>query len=64
MTRRPLAELLRDWLWAPLQTEGEGFFIVDGEGHEWAGAGLICTLRDRARLGLLLANGGSGAASA
>lgn len=58
VTRRPLAELLSEWLWRPLQTESEAFFIVDGEGHEWAGAGLVCTLRERARLGLLFANAG------
>jgi len=59
VTRRPLAEILGEWLWRPLGAESEAFFIVDREGAEWAGAGLLCTLRDRARLGLLLAGGGA-----
>ena len=58
-SRRTLSELLHQWLWSPLGAEGEGFMVIDGEGAEWAGAGLICTLRDRARLGLLVANEGA-----
>jgi CubicO group peptidase (beta-lactamase class C family) len=57
-TRRGLADLLRDWLWDPLGSEHEAYFVIDGDGAEWAGAGLICTLRDRARLGVLMATGG------
>ena len=57
-TQRNLTDLFREWLWEPMGAEHEAFFIIDGEGAEWAGAGLICTLRDRARLGLLLANQG------
>ncbi len=57
--RQGLAALLHDWLWEPLGMENDAFFIIDGEGSEWAGAGLICTLRDRARLGLLYASSGA-----
>jgi CubicO group peptidase (beta-lactamase class C family) len=57
-TRQRLAVLLHDWLWEPLGMEHDACFMIDGEGAEWAGAGLICTLRDRARLGLLYSNGG------
>jgi hypothetical protein len=55
---RCLTEILRDWLWDPMGAEHEAFFMIDGEGVEWAGAGLLCTLRDRARLGMLVAKGG------
>jgi CubicO group peptidase (beta-lactamase class C family) len=54
-TRRFLSDLMHEWLWGPMGAEAEAFMAIDGEGAEWAGAGLICTLRDRARLGLLVA---------
>jgi CubicO group peptidase (beta-lactamase class C family) len=57
-TGRFLSDLMHDWLWRPLGADAEAFMVVDGEGAEWAGAGLICTLRDRARLGLLVATRG------
>lgn len=53
-----LTTLLREWLWEPLGAQNDALFIIDGEGCEWAGAGLICTLRDRARLGQLYASNG------
>jgi CubicO group peptidase (beta-lactamase class C family) len=58
-TGRFLSDLMHEWLWQPLGAESEAFMAVDGEGAEWAGAGLICTLRDRARLGLLVAANGA-----
>jgi CubicO group peptidase (beta-lactamase class C family) len=57
-TKTGLATLLSDWLWTALGAENDALFIVDGDGNEWAAAGLICHLRDRARLGLLYANNG------
>ncbi|MBX3480874.1 MAG: beta-lactamase family protein [Caulobacter sp.] len=57
-TDRLLSDLMHEWLWDPLGAEAEAFMTVDGEGAEWAGAGLICTLRDRARLGLTIAANG------
>jgi CubicO group peptidase (beta-lactamase class C family) len=50
---------MHEWLWQPLGAQGKAFMPIDGEGVEWAGAGLICTLRDRARLGLLVADSGA-----
>lgn len=58
-TGRPLTAYLREALWDPLGMEDDAFWIVDGQGVEWAGAGLLTTLRDRAKLGLaFLAQGG------
>jgi CubicO group peptidase (beta-lactamase class C family) len=52
-------DYLRDKLWAPLGAESDAFWIVEGDGREWAGAGLNATLRDVAKLGLLYCNDGS-----
>jgi CubicO group peptidase (beta-lactamase class C family) len=57
--KKGLATLLRSWLWDYLGAEHDAYFMIDGDGAEWAGAGLVCTLRDRARLGLLYANRGA-----
>jgi CubicO group peptidase (beta-lactamase class C family) len=57
-TKTRLFDYLRHKLWNPLGMESDGFFVVDGDGKEWAGAGLIATLRDMARLGVLYANDG------
>jgi len=57
-TKRGLATLMHDWLWEPLHCEHDGYFAIDGEGAEWAGAGFICTLEDRARLGALFCGSG------
>jgi CubicO group peptidase (beta-lactamase class C family) len=48
-------------LWEPLGAESDGFFIMDGPpgvGREFNGAGFNATLRDYARLGLMMLNGG------
>ncbi|AKH41948.1 hypothetical protein FHS61_002520 [Altererythrobacter atlanticus] len=50
-------------LWEPLGAERDGFFIMDGqpgEGREFNGAGFNATLRDFARFGLMMMNGGRG----
>jgi CubicO group peptidase (beta-lactamase class C family) len=51
-------DYLREKLWAPLGAESDAFWIVEGDGREWAGAGLNATLRDTAKLGLLYCNDG------
>jgi len=48
-------------LWEPLGAEGDGFFIMDGPpgvGREFNGAGFNATLRDFARIGLMMLNEG------
>ena len=48
-------------IWEPLGAEQNGFFILDGEpgvGREFTGAGFNATLRDWARVGQMVANGG------
>ena len=48
-TRTPLSEYLRDKLWQPLGAESDAFWLLEGDGHEWAAAGLSATLRDVAK---------------
>jgi CubicO group peptidase (beta-lactamase class C family) len=48
-------------LWEPLGTEANGFYIMDGPpgvGREFSGAGFNATLRDFARIGQMILNGG------
>lgn len=48
-------------LWEPLGAERDGYFIMDGApgfGREFSGAGFNATLRDFARIGLLMLNEG------
>ncbi len=48
-------------LWEPLGAERDGFFIMDGPpgvGREFNGAGFNATLRDFARVGLMMMNNG------
>lgn len=50
-------------LWEPLGAERDGYFIMDGPpgvGREFTGAGFNATLRDFARVGLMMLNNGSG----
>jgi CubicO group peptidase (beta-lactamase class C family) len=48
-------------LWEPLGAESDAFYIMDGEpgvGREFSGAGFNATLRDYARFGQMVLNGG------
>lgn len=48
-------------LWEPLGAESDGFYIMDGPpgvGREFSGAGFNATLRDYARIGLMMLNNG------
>ncbi len=48
-------------LWEPLGAEADGFYLMDGPpglGREFSGAGFNATLRDFARIGLMLLNKG------
>lgn len=56
-----LSSYMSQHLWEPLGAEADGFFIMDGEpgvGREFSGAGFNATLRDFARVGLLVLNEG------
>jgi CubicO group peptidase (beta-lactamase class C family) len=56
-----LAAYMAQRLWEPLGAESDGFFIMDGPpgvGREFNGAGFNATLRDFARFGLMMMNGG------
>jgi CubicO group peptidase (beta-lactamase class C family) len=57
-THLTLSDYLRDKLWGPLGAESDAFWIVEGDGREWAAAGLNATLRDVAKLGVLYAQEG------
>jgi CubicO group peptidase (beta-lactamase class C family) len=48
-------------LWEPLGAESDGFYIMDGQagvGREFSGAGFNATLRDFARIGLMMLENG------
>lgn len=51
---QPLAELLSRRLWQPLGAEQDAALLVDSQGTAFAGGGLVCGLRDLARLGEML----------
>jgi hypothetical protein len=48
-------------LWEPLGAESDGYYIMDGKpgiGREFSGAGFNATLRDYARIGQMMLDGG------
>lgn len=53
-----MTRLLQEKLWSPLGMQDDAFWLVDVEGVEWAAAGLLGTLRDFAKFGLLYLNRG------
>jgi CubicO group peptidase (beta-lactamase class C family) len=53
-----LAELVSELLWAPMGAEESACFTVDRSGYALADGGFNATLRDYARFGLILLNGG------
>jgi CubicO group peptidase (beta-lactamase class C family) len=56
----PLAELFARELWGPMGAEQDAALTVDPNGTGAIGGGLCATLRDYARLGALVADGGKG----
>jgi CubicO group peptidase (beta-lactamase class C family) len=56
----PLAELISRELWSPLGAERDAALTVDHAGTAAIGGGFCATLRDYARLGRLVAEGGGG----
>ncbi len=57
-TGRSLADLTSEWLWQPMGAEHDAFWRVSADGQEQASAAFNASLRDWARLGLLLAKDG------
>ena len=58
-TKRTLSEYLSEKVWQPMGAEANASWILDRGGYETAFAGFNATLRDYARLGMLLANDGA-----
>ncbi|MDQ3024554.1 MAG: beta-lactamase family protein, partial [bacterium] len=58
-TGKPLADYLSEKIWQPMGAEADASWVMDKGGYEAAYFGLNATLRDYARLGMLLANDGA-----
>lgn len=56
--QRSVAELASERLWRRMGAEQDAYMAVDGRGVPFAGGGLSLGLRDLARLGLLMLDGG------
>lgn len=60
-TGSTISAYMAQHLWEPLGAERDGFFIMDGPpgvGREFTGAGFNATLRDFARVGQMMLDGG------
>ncbi|AKS41467.1 serine hydrolase domain-containing protein [Wenzhouxiangella marina] len=57
-TGQSVAELLSERLWSRMGAEQSAYFQVDARGTPFAGGGLSAGLRDMARIGLLMLQGG------
>ena len=55
-----LADLIGEVLWKPMGAESEAWVTVDSEGSPRAAGGVCATVRDVARVGQLIADGGRG----
>src|SRR2546422_1775901 len=58
-TGKSLAEYLSEKIWQPMGAEADASWNIDKSGHEVAYIGINATVRDYARLGMLLANNGA-----
>ena len=57
-TGRTISDLVSEMIWKPIGAEQDAHFLIDPLGAEVASAGLNVSLRDFARLGLMLSQGG------
>ncbi len=57
-TGKNMGELTQAWLWQPLGAEHDAYWRIGADGQEQAYGAFNASLRDWARLGLLLANDG------
>ena len=56
------AQYMAQRLWAPMGAQSDGYWIMDGpegQGREFFGAGFAATMRDHARFGQLILQGGA-----
>lgn len=58
VTGKSVAELLSERIWSQMGAEQDGYFTVDSTGAPYAGGGFNAGLRDMARIGQLMLNGG------
>lgn len=61
VTEGSVAAYTAECLWEPLGAESDGYYIMDGPpgiGREFSGAGFNATLRDYARFGQMMLDGG------
>lgn len=61
VTQTTVAAYTEHCIWEPLGAEADGFYIMDGPpgiGREFSGAGFNATLRDFARVGQMVLDGG------
>ncbi|WP_250884043.1 serine hydrolase [Glaciecola sp. XM2] len=58
VTGKNLADLLSQRIWQQIGAEQDAYMTVDGKGTPFAGGGLSAGLRDLARVGQLMLNGG------
>lgn len=63
-TKKPLATYLSEKIWKPYGMEQDAFWMVDPSGHEVSGCCLSVSLRDYARMGQFVLEGGKGAVPA
>ena len=57
-TGKSITQYLQEKIWQPGGMEHDAYWVADTTGREMALAGLCATLRDYARLGLMMANDG------
>jgi CubicO group peptidase (beta-lactamase class C family) len=58
-TKKNLTQLTQEWLWEPIGAENRAYWIVlPSDNLEDAGGGFYASLKDYAKLGILLANDG------
>ena len=57
-TGKNMGDLTRDWLWQPIGAEHDAYWRIGADGQEQAYGAFNASLRDWARLGLMLANDG------
>lgn len=58
-TGNNLSAYLEEKIWSRIGAESDAYWLLDGEGVEWAFGGLNMTLRDYGRFGLLYLRGGA-----